>query len=165
MTEVKSSLEIQTNTNYTRCKVDWESTSGICKFLGQSLVSWFSKKQNFIALSTIEAEYVAVESCCAQVIWIKQQMEDYGLHFDHIPINCANTSVINLSKNPIQHLRTKTHWDSTSLSKKSRLKGRNWAYIYSHRQVISEKIFPLDKKIFYFIRRELGMSQCDILES
>ena len=47
--------------------------------------------------------YVAARSCCAQMIWIKQQMEDYDLYFDHIPINCDNKSAINLSKNPIQH--------------------------------------------------------------
>ena len=54
-----------------------------------------------------EAEYVAVESCYVQVIWIKQQMEDYELYFDHILINCDNTSAINLSNNPNQHSRTK----------------------------------------------------------
>ena len=72
--------------------------------LGHSLVSWFSKKQNSVALSTAEVEYVAAESCCAQLLWMKQQMEDYDLYFDHIPIKCDNTSAINLSKNPIQHL-------------------------------------------------------------
>ena len=61
-----------------------------------------------MVLSTAEAEYVAAESCCAQVFWIKQQMKDLGLYFDYIPINCDNTSAINLSKNPIQHSRTNT---------------------------------------------------------
>jgi hypothetical protein len=51
--------------NYARCKVDKKSTSRTCQFLGRSLVSWSSKKQNFVALSTAEAEYVIVSSCCA----------------------------------------------------------------------------------------------------
>jgi hypothetical protein len=51
--------------DYARCKVDRKSTSGTCQFLGRSLVSWSSKKQNFVALFTVEAEYVAVGSCYA----------------------------------------------------------------------------------------------------
>ena len=60
-----------------------------------------------MALSTAEAEYVAAGSCCAQVLWIKQQLEDYGIAQIKIPIMCDNTSAINLTKNPIQHSRTK----------------------------------------------------------
>jgi hypothetical protein len=53
------------DSNYAGCKVDMKSTSGTCQFLGRSLVSWSSKKQNFVAPSTTEAEYVTVNSCCA----------------------------------------------------------------------------------------------------
>jgi hypothetical protein len=51
--------------DYIRCKVDRKSTSGTCQFLGRSLLCWSSKKQNFVALSMAEAEYVAARSCCA----------------------------------------------------------------------------------------------------
>ena len=54
------------DSDYTGCKVDRKSTSGTCQFLGQSLVSWSSKKQNCVALSTVEAEYIVAGSCCAQ---------------------------------------------------------------------------------------------------
>jgi hypothetical protein len=57
--------------DYAGCKVDMKSTSEICQFCGRSLVSWSSKKQNFIALSTAEAEYVAAGSYCAQLLWIR----------------------------------------------------------------------------------------------
>ena len=60
-----------------------------------------------MALSTAEAEYDAAAGCCAQLLWMKQQLQDFLLHYDHIPIKCDNTSAINLSKNPIQHSRTK----------------------------------------------------------
>jgi hypothetical protein len=53
---------------YTRCKIDRKSTSGTCQFLGRSLVSWASKKQNSVALSTAEAEYIAAGHCCAQLL-------------------------------------------------------------------------------------------------
>ena len=71
------------------------------------LVSWSSKKQNSIALSTVEAEYIAAGSCYAQILWIKQQLSDFGVALHNIPIFCDNTSAINIAKNPIQHLRTK----------------------------------------------------------
>ena len=87
--------------------LDRKSTSGYCQFLGRCLVSWASKKQHSVALSTAEAEYVAAGSCTAQVLWIKHQLQDYHLNLGCIPIMCDNTSAISLTKNPIQHSGTK----------------------------------------------------------
>ncbi|XP_020999369.1 uncharacterized mitochondrial protein AtMg00810-like [Arachis duranensis] len=95
------------DSDFAGCKLDRKSTSGTCHLLGNSLVLWHSKKQVSVALSTAEAEYVAAGSCCAQILWMKQQLMDYGLMLDHIPIKCDNTSAINLTKNPVQHSRTK----------------------------------------------------------
>ena len=67
-----------TDSDFADCKIDRKSTFGSCQLLGQSLVSWSSKQHNFIALSTAEAEYVAASSCCAQIRWIKNQMEDFN---------------------------------------------------------------------------------------
>ena len=58
--------------NFTGCKLDRKSTSRISQFLGVNLIFWFSKKQNSMALSTIEVEYITVENCCTQILWIKQ---------------------------------------------------------------------------------------------
>ncbi|XP_043692925.1 uncharacterized protein LOC122643365, partial [Telopea speciosissima] len=93
--------------DFAGCHLDRKSTSGTCHFLGSCLVSWFSKKQNSVALSTTEAEYIAAGRCCAQVLWMRQTLMDYGIHFSSSPINCDNTSLINLSKNPILHSRAK----------------------------------------------------------
>ena len=70
-------------------------------------MSWHSKKQNSVALSTAEAECNAARLRCAQVLWMKQTLSDYGLTFSHVPIKCDNTSAISISKNPVQHSRTK----------------------------------------------------------
>jgi hypothetical protein len=70
-----------TDADFAGCKIDRKSISGTCHFLGRSLVSWFSKKQNSMALSTAEAEYVAAGSCCAQSLYIKQQLEDFKNSF------------------------------------------------------------------------------------
>ncbi|RVW82174.1 Retrovirus-related Pol polyprotein from transposon RE1 [Vitis vinifera] len=93
--------------DFVGCKVERKSTSGTCHFLGHSLVSWHSKKQNSVALSMAEAEYIAVGLCCAQILWMKQTLSDFNLIFEHVPIKCDNTSAINISKNPVQHSRTK----------------------------------------------------------
>ncbi|KAK6153282.1 hypothetical protein DH2020_012921 [Rehmannia glutinosa] len=67
------------DSDYAGCRVDRKSTSGTCQMLGNRLVSWFSKKQNSIATSTSEAEYIAAGSCCAQVLWMRKQLRDYDV--------------------------------------------------------------------------------------
>ncbi|CAJ2668748.1 unnamed protein product [Trifolium pratense] len=93
--------------DYAGDKIERKSTSGACQFLGKALISWSCRKQNTIALSTTEAEYVSAASCCSQVLWIKNQLEDFSIRYENVPIYCDNTSAINLSKNPIQHSRSK----------------------------------------------------------
>ncbi|GJV25396.1 retrovirus-related pol polyprotein from transposon TNT 1-94 [Tanacetum coccineum] len=75
--------------------------------IGEKLVGWSSKKQDCTALSSAEAEYVSLSSCCAQVIWMWTQLTDYGFHFNKIHIYCDSTSAIAISCNPVQHSRTK----------------------------------------------------------
>jgi hypothetical protein len=64
-------------------------------------VSWSSKKQISVALSTAEAKYVAAGACCAQLLWIKQTLSDYGCEFSKIPLLCDNESAIKLANNPV----------------------------------------------------------------
>ena len=87
--------------------MDRKSTSGTFQFLGHMLVFWSSKKQNSVALSTAEAKYIATSSCCAQILWIKQQLSDFGIFMHNIPIFCDNTNAINITRNPVQHSCTK----------------------------------------------------------
>ncbi|GJZ73420.1 copia protein [Tanacetum coccineum] len=87
--------------------VDRKSTSGICTFVGCCLTSWFSKKQTALAISTTEAEYVSAGKACQQALWMKQALIDYDIRLDDVPIMCDNKGAINLSKNPVQHSRTK----------------------------------------------------------
>ena len=81
---------------------------GTCQLLGRSLVSWSSKKQNSVALSTAEAEYISTGSCCcAQILWMKATLSDFGIKFKKVPLLCDNESAIKLTNNPVQHTRTK----------------------------------------------------------
>nr|GEZ66105.1 hypothetical protein [Tanacetum cinerariifolium] len=87
--------------------LDRESTSGSVQFIGDKMVYWSSKKQNCVSISTAESEYVAVSSCCAQVLWMRTQLTDYGFFSDKVPIYCDSKSAIAISCNPVQHTRTK----------------------------------------------------------
>ncbi|KAI3757461.1 hypothetical protein L6452_04998 [Arctium lappa] len=87
--------------------MDRKSTSGGCQLLGARLVSWQCKKQTTMSLSTTEAEYIVAASCCSQVLWIQNQMLDYGVTFLHTPIFIDNSSAISIVNNPVKHSKTK----------------------------------------------------------
>jgi hypothetical protein len=70
-------------------------------------VSCSSKKQNCVARSNAETEYIAAGACCAQLLWMKQTLRHYGCEFNKIPLLCDNESGIKLANNPVQHSRTK----------------------------------------------------------
>ncbi|KEH41485.1 hypothetical protein MTR_1g051400 [Medicago truncatula] len=77
----KFNLTAYCDTDYAGDKIERKSTNGACQFLGQALISWSCRKQNTIALSTTEAEYVSAASSCSQVLWIKNQLEDYSVRY------------------------------------------------------------------------------------
>ncbi|GJR21293.1 hypothetical protein Tco_0969820 [Tanacetum coccineum] len=89
------------------CNDDCKSTSRGIQFLRDKLVSWSSKKRDCTTISTTEAEYVSLSACCAQVIWMRTQLLDYGFTYNKIPMYCDSQSAIDISCNPVQHLRTK----------------------------------------------------------
>ncbi|KAI3808433.1 hypothetical protein L1987_24384 [Smallanthus sonchifolius] len=100
-------LVAYSDSDYGGCNLDRKSTSGGCQFLGNRLISWQCKKQTTVSQSTAEAEYIAAALCCSQVRWIHHQMLDYGITFHETPILCDNTAVPHITKNPVQHSKTK----------------------------------------------------------
>ncbi|GJX21477.1 retrovirus-related pol polyprotein from transposon TNT 1-94 [Tanacetum coccineum] len=96
--------------DHAGCQDTSRSTSGSMHFLGDRLVSWSSKRQKSIAISSTKAEYIALSGCCAQVLWMRSQLIDYGFGFNKIPMYCDNKSVIALCCNNVQHSRSK-HMD------------------------------------------------------
>nr|GEX05901.1 putative ribonuclease H-like domain-containing protein [Tanacetum cinerariifolium] len=85
--------------DYAGCKDTFKSTSGGAQFIGEKLVSWSSKKQDCTSLSTAKSEYVSLSACCAQVLWMRTQLTDYGYHFDKILIYGDSKSAIAISCN------------------------------------------------------------------
>ncbi|GJV95351.1 putative ribonuclease H-like domain-containing protein [Tanacetum coccineum] len=98
--ESSFNLEAYSDSDYTGANLDRKSITGGCQFLRSRLISWQCKKQTIVATSTIETEYVAAASCCRQVLWIQNQMLDYGFNFMNTKIHIDNESTICIVKNP-----------------------------------------------------------------
>jgi hypothetical protein len=140
------------------CKVDRKSTSGTCQFLGRSLVSWSSKKQNSVALSTTEAEYVAADACCAQLLWMMLTLRDFGCKFSKVPLLCDNESAIKLANNHVNHSRTK-HIDTRHhLLRDHEAKGDiTLSHVSTDKQLADIFTKPLDELRFCALRSELNI--------
>ncbi|GKD36212.1 hypothetical protein Tco_1251721, partial [Tanacetum coccineum] len=100
-------LEAYTDSDYAGASLDRKSTTRGCQFLRSRLISWQSKNQTIVANSTTEAEYVVVASYCKQVLWIQNQMLDYGYNFMNTKSFIDNESTICIVKNLVFHSKTK----------------------------------------------------------
>ncbi|GJY56567.1 retrovirus-related pol polyprotein from transposon TNT 1-94 [Tanacetum coccineum] len=104
-----SSIALTTfaDADHAGCQDTRHNTSGSMQFMGDRLVSWSSKRQKSDAISSTEAEYIAMPGWCAQIIWMRSQLTDYGFGFNKILMYCDNKSAIALSCNNVQHSRSK----------------------------------------------------------
>ncbi|GKE22153.1 retrovirus-related pol polyprotein from transposon TNT 1-94, partial [Tanacetum coccineum] len=103
----RMSLTAYADADHAGCQDTTRSTSGSTQFIGDKLVSWSSKKQKSTAISSTEAEYIALSACCAQILWMRSHLTDYGFQFNKIPQYCNNKSAIALCCNNVQHSRAK----------------------------------------------------------
>jgi hypothetical protein len=146
------------DSNYAGCRVERKSTFGTCQFLGRSLVSWSSKKHNSIALSTAEAEYVAAGACCAQLLWMKQTLRDFGCVQSKIPLLCDNEGAIKLADNPVNHSRTKHIHIHHHFLRDHQAKGDIAVqHVRTEFQLVDIFTKPLDESRFYALRHELNI--------
>ncbi|WVZ70699.1 hypothetical protein U9M48_019342 [Paspalum notatum var. saurae] len=146
------------DSDFAGCRVERKSTSGGCYLLGHSLVWWSSKKQNCISLSTAEVEYIAAGSSCAQLLYMKQTLKDYGVELTRIPLLCDNESAVKLANNPVQHSRTKHidihhHFIRDHVAKGNILL-RN---VGTKEQLVDIFTKPLDESNFCRLRSELNV--------
>ncbi|GKA04225.1 hypothetical protein Tco_0677006 [Tanacetum coccineum] len=119
---------------------------------------WSSKKQKSIAISSTKAEYIALSGCCAQILWMRLQLTDYGFQFNKIPLYCDNKSAIALCCNNIQHSRAK-HIDVRYHFIKERVENGivGLYFVQTEYQLADIYIKPLPRERFNFLIEKLGM--------
>ena len=161
-TESEFDLTGFTDSDYAGCRVDRKSTSGSCQFLGERLVSWFCKKQTSVSTSTAEAEYMAAGSCCSQILWIQNQLLDYGLNLNNSIIFCDNTSAISIAQNPVLHSRTK-HIEIRHHFIRDNVEKNKVCLKFIPTDLQRADIFtkPLDEKKHLYFIHQLGMLDGD----
>jgi hypothetical protein len=120
-------------------------------------VSWSSKKQASVALSTAEAEYVATGQCCAHLLWMRQTLWDFGYNLSKVPLLYDNESAIRMAYNPIEHSRTKHIDIRHHFLRDHQQKGDIEVFHISTENQLAD-IFtkPLDEKTFCRLRSELN---------
>ncbi|GJV67968.1 copia protein [Tanacetum coccineum] len=106
--DTDTSLTAYADADHVGCQDTRHNTSGSAQFLDDKLVSWSSKKQKSTAISSTEAEYIALSGCCSQILWMRSQLTDYGFKFNKIPLYCDNKSAIALCCNNVQHSKLST---------------------------------------------------------
>ncbi|GJR99066.1 putative ribonuclease H-like domain-containing protein [Tanacetum coccineum] len=107
LTPSRPDIMLMSYSDYGGASLDEKSTTGGCQFLGRRLISWQCKKQTIMVNSTTEAEYIVAANCCGQVLWIQNNMMDYGFNFMNTKIHIDNESTISVIKNHVAHSRTK----------------------------------------------------------
>ncbi|GJU33699.1 hypothetical protein Tco_1182053 [Tanacetum coccineum] len=94
--EIAMALTAYADADHASCQDTRRSTSGSAQFLGDKLVSWSSKKQTSTSISSTKAEYIAMSGCCAQILWMRSQLSDYGFVYNHIPLEQVEKGVVEL---------------------------------------------------------------------
>jgi hypothetical protein len=144
--------------DWAGCKIDRKSTSGTCQFLGRLLVSCASKKQNSVALSTPETEYIAAGHYCAQLLWMRQTLRNYGYKLSKVPLLCDNDSAIRMADNPVEHSRTKHIDIRYHFLRDHQQRGDiEITYVSTKEQLVDIFTKPLDEKTFSKLRNELNI--------
>nr|GEW81515.1 retrovirus-related Pol polyprotein from transposon TNT 1-94 [Tanacetum cinerariifolium] len=150
--------EAYADADHEGCQDTRLSTSGSMQLLGDRLVSWSSKWQKNAAISSMEAEYIALSGCCAQVLWMRSQLTDYGLGFNKDLMYCDNKSAIALCCNNVQHSQSK-HIDIRFHFIKEQVENGVVVLYFVNTEFLLADIFTkaLSREGIKFLIKKLGM--------
>jgi hypothetical protein len=126
--------------------------------LGKILGVLGFKEAKFGRSSTAEAEYIAAGHCCAQLLWMRQTLRDYGYRLTKVPLLCDNESAIKMADNPVEHSRTKHIAIRYYFLRDRQQKGDiEISYINTKDQLDDIFTNPLDEQSFNKLRHELNI--------
>ena len=156
-----SSLELRaySDANWDSDIYDRKSTTGYCVFLGDSLISWKSKKQDVVSRSSTESEYRAMAIATCEIVWLRWLLADMGVHISQpTPLYCDNESAIMIAKNSVFHERTKHIEIDCHFTRHHLQKGTiSLPYVPSSLQIADILTKPLTAPRFHFLSDKLSM--------
>ena len=150
-----------TDSDWAGSAEDRKSTSGMHFNLGSTMISWGSRKQKSVALSTAEAEYIAACEACTEAIWLRKLISDL---FDQIPkstiIHCDNQSCIRLSEHPVFHERSKHIEIKYYFIRDKVQEGEvKLEYIPTDEKIVDILTKPLSRIKFVYFREKMGIME------
>ncbi|GKC37675.1 retrovirus-related pol polyprotein from transposon TNT 1-94 [Tanacetum coccineum] len=152
------SLTAYADADHVGCEDTRHSTSRSAQFLGDKLVSWSSKKQRSTAISSTKVVYIALSGCCAQILWMRSQLTNYGFQFNKISLYYDNKSMIALCCNNVQHSRAK-YIDVRYHFIKEQVENEivELYFVWTKYQLADIFTKPLPRERFNFLIERLGM--------
>ena len=152
-------IEAYTDADWAGCPDDRRSTTGYCTFVGGNLVTWKSKKQKVVALSSAEAEYRAMAKGVCELLWIQSIMRDLGIFITRsLKLYCDNKAAICIAQNPVQHDRTKHIEIDRHFIKENLIDGRlSLIYVRSEDQLANSFTKGLSTRVFNTLVCKMGM--------
>ena len=156
---VDLSLEGYADADWAGSAVDRKSTSGCCFTLGSTMVSWCRRKQSSVALSTAEAQYIALSVAVREVVWLQKLLTNLFDHeMDPITIHCDNQSYVKLYDNPVfhdksKHIEIKYHYIRDMVQRKT----IHVQYLSTHENITDIFTKPLDMTKFKYFCKRLGL--------
>nr|GEU83099.1 hypothetical protein [Tanacetum cinerariifolium] len=152
-----------TDVDHAGCQDTRRSTSGSLQFLGERLISWSSKRKKSAAISSTEAEYIALSGCCAQILWMRSQLTDYGLGFNKIPMYCDNKNVLEIYMQEFSATAT-VHHHSIRFKMENKKRNVNLEYFREMMHICPRLLvqtfdnLPFEEEILDFLRflRHIG---------
>ena len=145
--------------NYVGDKIERRSTSESCHIIIGYLVTWINKKQVSIVISTAKAKFISTTTSCTPLIWIKNQMEDYNIYEESIPIYYENKASISISKNPnlhsgAKHIEIKHHFLRDHVEKGT----MELEFVHTDNQFANIFTKPITEERLILLRNQLGMA-------